>query len=573
MTRTLLAAAVALLVSGCAHHSLGAGEPLETDAPEIVTLPESGLQEDPEAALMFSVLAGEIAVRSGQTADAAAFYGAAAALSHDPEIAERATRIALFARDREQALRSGERWLALSPEHMEAVQIVALLRIDAGQVEAAAQQLDELMQRRAGEGASPYSSLVSLMVQADNRDHALETLDHLATRRAGDRDTWRVYAELALRFDATGAALQATERGLEQHPDAISLYLLRVQALERDERGDEALALMREAVAAHPDSRDARIGYAHALTDHADDDRGPEEIARLAELAPDDHEARLTLALLSLESGWHEAAREQLEALEARGVRENEVAYYLGRLHELEGDADRARTFFERVGEGEFRADARLRLAALTLRENGAGAARAAFDELQTHDDADVAREAWVVEVNTLREEEAYERALERADAALDAFPEESDLLYLRGLIHERLDRVDAALQDFRTILDNDPDSATAMNALGYTLADRTDRYEEAYELITQALEQRPDDAAVVDSYGWVLYKLGRLDEAEEQLRRAWSMMEDGEIASNLAVVLWEQGERDEARELLDKALEREPGHERLQRVRRELLE
>ncbi|WP_019021479.1 tetratricopeptide repeat protein [Thioalkalivibrio sp. ALE23] len=573
MTRTLLAAAVVLLVSGCAHHSLGAGEPLETDAPEIVTLPESGLQEDPEAALMFSVLAGEIAVRSGQTADAAAFYGAAAALSHDPEIAERATRIALFARDREQALRSGERWLALSPEHMEAVQIVALLRIDAGQVEAAAQLLDELMQRRAREGASPYSSLASLMVQADNRDHALETLDHLATRRAGDRDTWRVYAELALRFDATGAALQATERGLEQHPDAISLYLLRAQALERDERGDEALALMREAVAAHPDSRDARIGYAHALTDHADDDRGPEEIARLAELAPDDHEARLTLALLSLESGWNEAAREQLEALDARGMRENEVAYYLGRLHELEGDADRARTFFERVGEGEFRADARLRLAALTLRENGAGAARAAFDELQTHDDADVAREAWVVEVNTLREEEAYERALERANAALDAFPEESDLLYLRGLIHERLDRVDAALQDFRTILDNEPDDATAMNALGYTLADRTDRYEEAYELITQALEQRPDDAAVVDSYGWVLYRLGRLDEAEEQLRRAWSMMEDGEIASNLAVVLWEQGERDEARDLLEKALEREPGHERLQRVRRELLE
>ncbi|WP_018935301.1 tetratricopeptide repeat protein [Thioalkalivibrio sp. ALJ24] len=573
MKRTLLAAAVLLLASGCAHHNIGASESLETEEPEVVAVPQAGLQEDPEAALMFNVLAGEIAVRAGQTGEAALFYGAAAALSHDPEIAERATRIALFARERERALGSAERWLALSPEHGEAVQIVALLRVNAGQTEAAAELVDEWMERRAGEDADPHRSLVSLMMQADDRDHALETLGHLAERRADDRETWRVYAELALRFDATDAALDATERGLEEHPDSIGLHLLRAQALERDTRGDEALALLREAVADHPDSRDARIGYAHALTDHADDREGPREIARLADLAPEDDEARLTLALLSLESGWNDAAREQLEALEARGVREDEVAYYLGRLYELEDDAASARGYFRQVGDGDYRQDARLRLAALTLREEGPDAAREDFRELQGQDDEDVAREAWVVEVNTLREEESYERALERASEGLEVFPEETDLLYQRGLIHERLDRVDEALEDFRAILELEPESASAMNALGYTLADRTDRYDEAYELITQALEQRPDDAAVVDSYGWVLYRLGRLDEAEEQLRRAWSLMEDGEIASNLAVVLWEQGERDEARDLLEEALEREPDHERLQRVYRELLE
>jgi Flp pilus assembly protein TadD len=136
--------------------------------------------------------------------------------------------------------------------------------------------------------------------------------------------------------------------------------------------------------------------------------------------------------------------------------------------------------------------------------------------------------------------------------------------------VHERAGDIPAAEADFRAILEVDPENTTALNALGYTLADRTDRYEEAYELILRAYEQRPDDAAIVDSYGWVLYRLGRLEEALEQLQRAYQLLPDSEIASNLAVVLWELGRREESRAIIDEALQREPDHERLLRVKRE---
>ncbi|HSM27529.1 MAG TPA: tetratricopeptide repeat protein, partial [Thioalkalivibrio sp.] len=144
---------------------------------------------------------------------------------------------------------------------------------------------------------------------------------------------------------------------------------------------------------------------------------------------------------------------------------------------------------------------------------------------------------------------------------------------YARGLVHERADDIPAAEEDFRSILEQDPDNASALNALGYTLADRTERYEEAYALIIRADELRPDDAAITDSYGWVLYRLGRLDEAVVKLRQAYALFPDGEIASNLAVVLWELGEREESRAILDEALQREPDHERLLRVRRQLVD
>ena len=94
------------------------------------------------------------------------------------------------------------------------------------------------------------------------------------------------------------------------------------------------------------------------------------------------------------------------------------------------------------------------------------------------------------------------------------------ELLYARAMNAERLDNLALMEQDLRNILDRDPDNATALNALGYTLADRTDRYDEAYALIVRANELKPNDPAITDSLGWALYRLGRYDEAIELLTR-----------------------------------------------------
>ena len=79
---------------------------------------------------------------------------------------------------------------------------------------------------------------------------------------------------------------------------------------------------------------------------------------------------------------------------------------------------------------------------------------------------------------------------------------------------------------DLRKILVAEPDNVAALNALGYTLADRTTRYQEALQLIDRARTAEPDNAAIIDSYGWVLYRLGRNEEALVELRRAFDLAE-----------------------------------------------
>jgi tetratricopeptide (TPR) repeat protein len=123
-------------------------------------------------------------------------------------------------------------------------------------------------------------------------------------------------------------------------------------------------------------------------------------------------------------------------------------------------------------------------------------------------------------------------------------------------------DRLDVLERDLQAIIEDDPDHADALNALGYTLADQTDRYQEALGYIERALALKPDNAAILDSMGWVLFRLGRNEEALEYLRRALDAGFDGEIAAHLGEVLWVTGDRKAAREVWQEALERDPDNE-----------
>ena len=141
-------------------------------------------------------------------------------------------------------------------------------------------------------------------------------------------------------------------------------------------------------------------------------------------------------------------------------------------------------------------------------------------------------------------------------DQALEQLPGSTSIRYSHALLAAELGWVDVAEADLRIIISEQPENAAALNALGYTLADQTERYEEAEALIRQAFILRPDDASIVDSMGWISYRLGRLDEAEKFLRRAWALSKNPEIAAHLGEVLWINGQQEDARSVWREGLE-----------------
>ena len=118
--------------------------------------------------------------------------------------------------------------------------------------------------------------------------------------------------------------------------------------------------------------------------------------------------------------------------------------------------------------------------------------------------------------------------------------------------------------RDLLRLLEQDPDHADALNALGYTLADRNERLDEAFAYVARALKLRPDSPAILDSMGWVLYRQGDLVQAAGYLRRALELNQDDEIAAHLGEVLWVSGQRADARAVWREALTHKPDSDKI---------
>ncbi|MEN6605786.1 MAG: tetratricopeptide repeat protein, partial [Bryobacteraceae bacterium] len=138
--------------------------------------------------------------------------------------------------------------------------------------------------------------------------------------------------------------------------------------------------------------------------------------------------------------------------------------------------------------------------------------------------------------------------ALDAAEKASVSNDEKESVYFMRGAMYERMKNFDAAEAEFRKVLDVDPENASALNYLGYMLADRNVRLEEALRFISKAVELEPSNGAFLDSLGWVYYRLNRLDEAENYLRMAIDKAShDPTVRDHLGDVLAQKGQLKEA--------------------------
>jgi tetratricopeptide (TPR) repeat protein len=216
---------------------------------------------------------------------------------------------------------------------------------------------------------------------------------------------------------------------------------------------------------------------------------------------------------------------------------------------------------YSEVDSAEHHFEAQTRMGIVLAAQGKLDQARAHLHALLPKNEAQKVQLA-LAEEQILRDARRYSDAFEVLTRVLGDLPDNADLLYARALVAEKLNKIDVAEKDLRRILKKDPKNANALNALGYTLADRTTRYQEALGFIEQALTQKPDDPFILDSMGWVQYRLGNHVEAVKYLRAALDKRADAEIAAHLGEVLWVMGDRTGAELVWRGALKHAPDSE-----------
>lgn len=145
-----------------------------------------------------------------------------------------------------------------------------------------------------------------------------------------------------------------------------------------------------------------------------------------------------------------------------------------------------------------------------------------------------------------------YDEAVRAYDKAESLFPETEAqqwiVYYSRAIAHERQDQWPEAEADFLKALELSPEQPRVLNYLGYSYVEKQEKLDIALDMIERAVAARPDSGYIVDSLGWVLYRLGRYEEAVPHMERAVELMPiDPIVNDHLGDVLWAVGRRVEA--------------------------
>ena len=513
-------------------------------------------------------LVGEFALQAGKLPDSAASYLLAAQASEgDAGLAERATRIAMLANDDLRAAQALALWQQRAPRSLSMRSAAAALAMRQGKPDLASRELRTLL---AAPGEQGWKLTLAALV-GGGRDPAVpaQVLQSLVQADAiPDRiEVWQEFGRLAMRMDKPELAQQMVDQVVRRFPDDPRVALLRASQLQQSGQTEQAKAVLQALEAQARTNVDLRNAVAIAY-DSMNQNAAAERVLSAGPQDTQTYGMRASLLAkqddaTALSALYAELSRAASKPDPGQRLLLGKIAEYLKRYQE-------AVDWYHSVPGGDELSEARLRAAnaqgLLGNQDKALEEVRAVQSDAVLAEEA--RRDAYLLEAELRLRAGDEVGELDALGRGLAAYPDENALLYARALAWERRDDIPRAEADLRKVLVTEPENVAALNALGYTLADRTHRYQEALELIDRARVAEPDNPAIIDSHGWVLYRLGRNEEALVQLRRAYALARDAEIAVHLGEVLWVTGSQDEARRYFDEAARLDPDNRALQRVR-----
>lgn len=531
----------------------------ESKPPAAAPLPNIALSPD----LLYDLLLGEIAGQRGQLDVAATSLTRAARKSRDPRLLERATLVGLYAKRPKETVETARLWVEAQPNNLEARESLAAILIEIGNVAEAKTHLEAIVRQAAGNDLSQaYLRIAAALGRQQNRAMALEIMNSLVEMHANKAEAHFALAHLAVRSGDLEQANKVIDRALKLRPDWEEAALFKTRVLISQKESEKVVTFSEQYLATHPRATTFRTNYARYLVDLKQWDKARDQFKRVVAVTPRDADALYAVGLLALQTNDLEEAKKFLtQTLEVQPDND-QARLYLGQIAEQRKQYTEAAHLYDAIQVGSAHYfEAQARNALVMARQGNVAGARAHLHKLTPENETQQVQQV-LTEEQILREANQHQEAFTVLSKSLKQNPNNIDLLYARALVAEKLDNLDMHEQDLRLILKQDPKNAHALNALGYTLADRTTRYDEALKLLEQAYALKPDDPFIMDSMGWVKYRLGQYDEAVKFLKAALEKRPDAEISAHLGEVLWVMGDRAGAESVWRRALQASPDSE-----------
>lgn len=554
MRHLYLIALLPLLAWSCANTpETPVIEAAAVEPTEPVEIPERAIPQES----LYPLLVAEFALRRRAYEVALDQYMNQATILEDASVSAHTTHLAQFMQREPEALEAVEQWVALEPDNVEANNTLATLLVRRGRTVEALPYV-AVVARSGSQTSFPMLLNGFRQLTPEQQSELVDGINSLAREFPDDPQLILTQALIHEELGQNQQALDKLDQLFEIEPYQQQGVLLEAKLLV-EAGGKDPFKRMRKALDQNPEDSRLRLQYARLLT-REDMDAARKQFEILSVKNPEDADLLFSLALINRETGDNLAAQAYLRQMIDLDERVDEAHYYLGRIAEDEGDLKGALYQYKQVKGGRDFLSANNRVGRILIEAGEVEQSHQYFSLLR--DKQPEQREPlYGLEAELLKSVDMLDASLAILNQGLSEFPDSSSLLYSRSMLGEEMGDLVVMENDLRTILAKDPDNATALNALGYTLANHTDRHVEARDLIARALVLQPGEPAILDSMGWVLYRQGEYEESIKYLRQAYDKFPDPEVAAHLGEVLWVSGDEKAAMEIWQSALLKDPEH------------
>ncbi len=443
-------------------------------------------------------------------------------------------RLYRLGEDRVKAEKEFQTAVKLQPSSEEAVTTLAILYTDEGDYSRALNVLEAIPDKERT--SKVYSTLGFTYEQKKDYKKAIDNYSKAVEQDSDNLDALRGLAQNLLNDGQTAAALEKYKQIVDADPQDAQTYMRIAEIYRKDGKFDQALDMLKKAQAVVPDSLELPYNMAVIYESLG---RYDEAIDTLTTLIQRNQRAEgvyspgernnMSIFLERLGTIYRENRKPQ-QAVEtfrkmtalgddaaSRGYQQMIDTYRDNR--QWKEATDVAQEASKRLPN-----DRGLKMI-LASQEADMGQPDKAIAEVKgllkgTSEDRDVYI-ALAQMYSRLRRWKEAEDAIAKAEEKATKQEEKDYVSFVAGSIYERQKKYEQAEEAFRQVIANDPKNATALNYLGYMMADRGVRLEEALNYIKRAIALDPQNGAYLDSLGWVYFKMGRYDQAEENLRKA----------------------------------------------------
>ncbi len=439
-------------------------------------------------------------------------------------------RLQKVAQSSPEAMAAYKKVLALDPENEDAQVGLAMVYADLGDNKSAS----ELLEKAATKSPNlrTLTTLASSYEQMREFKLAAETLRRTLDLSPGNPDLRRAYAQNLLFSDQYEEARKQFQELVTEDPRDTQSWLRLSQIYRQQRKFAEAREAAQKARDLEPNNLEIRYNEVSLLEAEG---KLPAAIDVLKEIlnstsrrsSPADKASRgMLLERLGLLYRQNDQVPQAVETF--RQMTENDPDSAARSSAQIIETYRGARDFPRAVAEADaararFPNDRTVKLVRANLLAE-VGRAEEGAQDLRSLLDGKTDRDVYLSLAQVFEKAKDYRQmatALDEAEKLSATDDEKQNLAFMRGAMFEKMKNFEAAEAEFRKVLATEPENASALNYLGYMLADRNVRLQEAYSMIRKAVDLEPNNGAFLDSLGWVLYRLDRLEEAERYLLQA----------------------------------------------------